>query len=85
MPLRILSRPTVMRLFLVSSFLADVTQEIHSLRASDVISADTSFTIWSDSIALRKSAGILCTTPVAFSFLVILNKLYQVFLWRHIL
>jgi hypothetical protein len=60
MPLRILSSPTLMRWRLVSSFLADVTQQIHSLRASGVISAHTSVTIGSDPIASRKSAGILC-------------------------
>lgn len=54
-----------MRRFLVSSFLADVTQHIHSLRASGVMLAHTSVTIASDSIALRKSAGILCTVPEA--------------------
>src|SRR6185437_402217 len=65
MPFRILSRPTSMRRFLVSSFLADVTQHIHSLRASGVMLAHKSATIASDSIALRKSAGILCTVPEA--------------------
>lgn len=54
-----------MRRALVSSFLADVTQQIHSLRASGVMSAHTSFAIESDSIALRKSAGILCNVPVS--------------------
>lgn len=54
-----------MRRFLVSSFLADVTQHIHSLRASGVMLAHTSTTVASDSIALRKSAGILCTVPEA--------------------
>lgn len=48
-----------MRRFLVSSFFADVTQQIHSLRASGVMSAQTSFTTESDSIALRRSAGNL--------------------------
>jgi len=54
-----------MRRFLVSSFLADVTQHIHSLRASGVMLAHTSVTIASDSIALRKSGGIRCTVPEA--------------------
>lgn len=54
-----------MRRFLVSSFLADVTQHIHSLRASGVMVAHTSVTIASDSIALRKSAGMRCTVPEA--------------------
>ena len=48
-----------MRFARVSSFFADVTQQIHSLRASGVMSAHTSFAMASDSIALRKSAGSL--------------------------
>jgi hypothetical protein len=67
MPLRILSRPTVIRRFLVSSFLADVTQQIHSLRASGVMSAHTSLAMESASMALRKSAGIRCIMPLARS------------------
>jgi hypothetical protein len=54
-----------MRRFLVSSFAADVTQQIHSLRASGVMSAHTSFTTGSESIALRKSAGNRCTATEA--------------------
>lgn len=65
MPFRILSRPTMMRRFRVSSFLADVTQQIHSLRANGVRPAHTPVTTGSDSIALRKSAGILWTVPSA--------------------
>ncbi len=57
MPLRILSRPTVIRLLRVSSFLAEVTQQIHSLRASGVMSAHTAFTVGSEAIAWRRSAG----------------------------
>jgi hypothetical protein len=56
-----------MRRLLVSSFLADVTQQIHSLRASGVMSAHTFLPRESASIALRKSAGIRCTIPVARS------------------
>ena len=54
-----------MRRLLVSAFLAEVTQQIHSLRASGVMSAQTSLTTESDSIALRKSGGILCMVPEA--------------------
>lgn len=54
-----------MRRPLVSAFLADVTQHIHSLRASGVMLAHTSATISSDRIALRKSGGISCTVPEA--------------------
>ena len=54
-----------MRFFRVSSFFAEVTQQIHSLRASGVMSAHTPFTVASESIALRKSAGNLCTRKLA--------------------
>jgi hypothetical protein len=59
MPARILSRPTSMRRFLVSSFFADVTQQIHSFRASGVMLSQRIFAAASDSMALRKSAGSL--------------------------
>ena len=52
-----------MRRFLVSSFLADVTQQIHSFRASGVISAQRLFAATSDSMALRKSDGSLWIAP----------------------
>ncbi len=48
-----------MRRFRVSSFLAEVTQQIHSLRASGVMSAQRPFAASSDSMALRKSGGSL--------------------------
>jgi hypothetical protein len=53
--------PTSMRRFLVSSFLADVTQQIHSFRARGVISVQTLFAAALDLMAFRKSAGSLCT------------------------
>src|SRR5215471_2600231 len=64
-PPRILSMPTSMRRFLVPSFLTDVTQQIHSFRASGVISAQRLLAVELDSIALRKSAGSLWTVPPA--------------------
>jgi hypothetical protein len=64
-----------MRRFLVSSRFVDVTQQIHSLRASGVMSAHTSFTLGSDAIALRKSAGILCTEPPAMAPVIIVKGL----------
>ena len=73
-PWRILSRPTAIRWVLVSSFLAEVTQQIHSLRASGVISVQTLFTIESESMAFLKSAGRVCTGPAGVSFLVISNN-----------
>jgi len=57
--------PTSMRRFLVSSFLAEVTQQIHSFRASGVISPQRPFAVASDSIAFRKSDGNVCTVPPA--------------------
>jgi hypothetical protein len=68
MPPRSISMPTSMRRFLVSSFLADVTQQIHSFRASGVISVQRLFAAASDSMAFRKSAGSLCTVPPRESF-----------------
>jgi hypothetical protein len=70
MPPRILSRPTSIRRLLVSSFFADVTQQIHSFRASGVMLAQRSFAARSASMALRKSAGSLCTIPVVAVFFV---------------
>jgi hypothetical protein len=67
MPLRILSRPTAIRRALVSSFLADVTQQIHSLRANGVMSAHKSFTSGSEFIAFRKSAGSSCKAAFVFT------------------
>lgn len=60
MPPRSLSMPTWMRRFLVSSFLADVTQQIHSFRANGVISVQSLSAAASDSMAFRKSGGNLC-------------------------
>ncbi len=76
MPFLILSRPTIIRCFLVASFLADVIQHIHSFLARGVISTHKSFTIGSDSIALLKSAGVLCTVPSGITFFDI-QQLYQ--------
>jgi len=66
-----------MRRLLVSSFLADVTQHIHSFRASGVMLVQTSVTSASDSIALRKSAGILCTVPEAIGPRVMVAAFYR--------
>lgn len=64
---------------LVSDFLADSIQHIHSLRASGVIS---SHTVCTTKLLVRifcKSAGNLCTTPPEISLLVIC-LFYQI-LW----
>ncbi len=65
MPPRNLSIPTSMRRFLVSFLFGDVIQQIHSFRASGVMSVQTLFAAASDSMALRKSAGSSCTVPPA--------------------
>jgi hypothetical protein len=57
-----------MRRFLVSSFLAEVTQQIHSFRASGVIAAQRSFAEASDVMAFRKSAGSLWGVPLVLKF-----------------
>ena len=61
----------LIRMPLVSTFLPEVTQQIHSLRASGVISSHTESAFESEVSAPRKSAGNVCTTPVPISFLII--------------
>ncbi len=51
------------RIFLVSAFLPEVTQQIHSLRASGVILSHKALTLGAPIIAFSKSRGTLCTTP----------------------
>jgi hypothetical protein len=48
---------------LVSGFLTEMTQQIHSLRASGVISSHFARAIASERRTFRKSAGTLCTAP----------------------
>lgn len=62
MPPFILESAFVIRIFLVSAFFPEVTQQIHSLRAKGVISSHIPFTTGKDAIALRKSAGSVCGT-----------------------
>ncbi len=71
MPPLSLDSALLMRIPRVSAFLPEVTQQIHSLRASGVISAHTARAFGSDEIAFRKSAGTLCTAPAAIPFLII--------------
>jgi len=59
-----------MRRLLVSTFLADVTQQIHSFRANGVISAQRLLAATSDSMALRKSDGSLWIAPPAIALVV---------------
>jgi hypothetical protein len=58
-----LDRALVIRIFLVSAFLPEVTQQIHSLRASGVMSSHTAFADGAEARALRKSCGSECTAP----------------------
>ena len=60
-----------MRISLVSAFFPDMTQQIHSLRASGVMSSHSFRAAGVDSIAFRKSCGNVCTVPPAMPFLLI--------------
>src|SRR3989344_6246317 len=68
--------PFLIRIFLVSAFLPEVTQQIHSLRASGVMSFHTARARLPAgrplARALAKSSGKACTVPPARFFLVIL-------------
>jgi hypothetical protein len=55
---------------LVSGFLTEITQQIHSLRASGVISSHFARATGSEMRTFRKSAGTLCTAPGEIAFLV---------------
>ncbi len=55
---------------LVSGFLTEITQQIHSLRASGVISSHFARAAGSEMRALRKSAGKLCAAPGEIAFVV---------------
>ncbi len=63
---------------LVSSFLAEVTQQIHSLRASGVISLQVASAGVIVVRILRKSAGTVCTVPAGILVFVVfaINLLY---------
>jgi hypothetical protein len=50
--------------FRVSGFLTEITQQIHSLRASGVMSSHAARAAGSETRARRKSGGILWTTPL---------------------
>ena len=55
---------------LVSGFLTEITQQIHSLRASGVISSHFARATGSEMRTFRKSGGTLCTAPGEITFLV---------------
>ena len=67
-PRIILEQPHSIRRLLVSAFLADSIQHIHSLRASGVISSHAVNACGSDVSAFFKSAGTSCTTPPEIFF-----------------
>jgi hypothetical protein len=56
---------------LVSGFLTEITQQIHSLRASGVMSSHFARAAGSEMRTSRKSAGTLCTAPWEIAFFVI--------------
>lgn len=62
-PLERFSFACLRRFARVSSFLAEVTQQIHSLRASGVISSQVARMVGVAKIVARMSAGSLCTAP----------------------
>src|SRR5665809_77805 len=64
-----LEQPHSMRRVLVSAFLADSIQQIHSLRASGVMSSHVSNALASKIRAFFRSAGRSWTTPPEISFL----------------
>jgi hypothetical protein len=61
-----------MRRLRVVPCLAEITQQIHSFRASGVKSFQAARVVASESRALRKSNGVLCTGPGLLSFLSIM-------------
>lgn len=63
MPPCILSRPTTIRRARVAACFGEVTQQIHSFRASGVSSRQSLATLALDSMADRKSSGNAWTVP----------------------
>jgi hypothetical protein len=55
---------------LVPGFLTEITQQIHSLRASGVISSHFARATGSETRTFRKSGGTLCAAPREIAFLV---------------
>jgi hypothetical protein len=53
---------------LVSGFFTEITQQIHSLRESGVISSHFARAAGSEMRTFRKSAGTLCTAPGEIAF-----------------
>src|SRR5215467_14362845 len=63
---------------LVSGFLTEITQQIHSLRASGVISSHFARAAESERRVFRKSAGTVCTAPLETTFLVMNCILHRI-------
>ena len=63
-----LEQPHSIRRVLVSAFLADSIQQIHSLRARGVMSSHVSKAFGSEVSAFFRSAGSSWTTPPEISF-----------------
>lgn len=74
-PLFIFDIAFLIRIFLVSIFLPEVIQHIHSLRARGVISSHADSIALLDTRTSFKSAGTVCTVPLEI-FIVVL--LYQI-------
>lgn len=64
------------RMSLVSAFLPEMTQQIHSLRASGVISSQSVSALGEERMALRRSSGNGWTVPVATR---VMDVWYQIF------
>ncbi len=77
-----LEQPHSIRRLLVSAFLADSIQHIHSLRASGVMSSHAANACGSDASAFFKSAGISCTTPLEICFCDIDKLSFRKLHWR---
>jgi hypothetical protein len=63
--------------FRVSGFLTEMTQQIHSLRASGVMSSHFARAIASERRAFRKSAGTRWTAPGEMALLLMNFILYR--------
>ena len=55
--------------FLVSAVLTEIVQQIHSLRASGVMSSHAKSTFEEEVSAFRKSSGTVCAVPLEIIFL----------------
>ena len=64
--------------FLVSGFLTEMVQHIHSLRARGVRLSHAASALASETRAFRKSGGNVCTTPSAITFMFLtIRPFYQ--------